>query len=440
MIARRTIPLLFVIVIISLTITLTPTITSVLALSPSLSAATSSPNPSPQKESDNSKSTFKITDKLKSLINGAVDNNKTNAAIVVGIVDPNGTGFYGHGKMSNANNNATVDQNTIFAIGSNTKVFTAILLADMVGDGLIKLDDPIEKYLPANVIAPQYKGHKITLENLATHTSGLPEFAPNYCPSFFKENPRTPSDEIQLQIRLAGCTKNYTFDQFYQGLSNTTVTREPGTKVEYSTFGSALLGNILTLKSNISSYEELLTKRVLNVLGMDSTSINLSNAQKSRLAIGHLYGQELPSLNFSNPIAPGGGLYSSASDMMKFISANMGLIKTKLDKAMQESHLIRLSSGFLIPNNIGVSANNATTGTGFYVGLGWFVTTDFGNEIIWHNGATGGGYNAFMAFNPATDRGIVILCSSDRRNADITTAGLYKNNNLSYLVWNLLKG
>jgi hypothetical protein len=272
MIARRTIPLLFVIVIISLTITLTPTITSVLALSPSLSAATSSPNPSPQKESDNSKSTFKITDKLKSLINGAVDNNKTNAAIVVGIVDPNGTGFYGHGKMSNAN-----------------------------------------------------KGHKITLENLATHTSGLPEFAPNYCPSFFKENPRTPSDEIQLQIRLAGCTKNYTFDQFYQGLSNTTVTREPGTKVEYSTFGSALLGNILTLKSNISSYEELLTKRVLNVLGMDSTSINLSNAQKSRLAIGHLYGQELPSLNFSNPIAPGGGLYSSASDMLKFISANIGI-------------------------------------------------------------------------------------------------------------------
>jgi serine-type D-Ala-D-Ala carboxypeptidase/endopeptidase len=108
--------------------------------------------------------------------------------------------------------------------------------------------------------------------------------------------------------------------------------------------------------------------------------------------------------------------------------------------AMQESHLIRLSSGFLIPNNIGVSASNAATGTGFYVGLGWFVTTDFGNEIIWHNRATGGGYNAFMAFNPATDRGIVILCNSDRRNADITTAGLYKNNNLSYLVWNLLKG
>lgn len=84
------------------------------------------------------------------MINGVVANNRSNAAIVVGLVDPNGTQFYDHGKMSNANN-ATVDQNTIFAIGSSTKVFTAILLADIVGDGLMKLDDPIEKYLPATV-------------------------------------------------------------------------------------------------------------------------------------------------------------------------------------------------------------------------------------------------------------------------------------------------
>ncbi len=95
--------------------------------------------------------------------------------------DPNGTQFYGHGKLSNTSN-ATVDQNTIFAIGSNTKVFTTILLADMVNKGLIKLNDPIEKYLPSNVKVPQYKGHKITIEDLATHTSGLPNLPSNYCP------------------------------------------------------------------------------------------------------------------------------------------------------------------------------------------------------------------------------------------------------------------
>ena len=85
--------------------------------------------------------------------------------------------------MSNTSN-ATVDENTIFSIGSTTKVFTTTLLADMVNKGLIKLDDPIEKYLPSNVTVPQYNGHKITIEDLATHTSGLPEFPDNYCPSF----------------------------------------------------------------------------------------------------------------------------------------------------------------------------------------------------------------------------------------------------------------
>jgi serine-type D-Ala-D-Ala carboxypeptidase/endopeptidase len=130
---------------------------------------------SAQEEKNNSSSAFKITDQLKTLINALVDKNKTNAAIAIGFIDPNGTQFYGHGKVSNTNT-TTVDQNTIFAIGSITKVFTTTLLADMVNQGLIKLDDPIEKYLPSNIKIPQYNGHKITIEDLATHTSGLSNF------------------------------------------------------------------------------------------------------------------------------------------------------------------------------------------------------------------------------------------------------------------------
>ena len=163
-------------------------------------------------------STFEITDQIKALIDDRLDKNKTNAAIVIGFIDPNGTQFYAHGKMSNANN-ATVDENTIFSIGSTTKVFTTILLADMVDKGLVKLDDPIEKYLPSYVTVPQYKGHKITVEDLATHTSGLPEFPGNYCPSFDPAKTAV-QDSVQYRKDLMNCTKNYTFDQFYQGLSN----------------------------------------------------------------------------------------------------------------------------------------------------------------------------------------------------------------------------
>ena len=369
---------------------------------------------------------FKITDEIKDRINALVDTNRTNAATVIGIVDPNGTQFYSIGKLSKANN-SNVNENTIFAIGSITKVFTTILLADAVQEGTIKLNDPVDKYLPSNVEVPQYNGHKIAFEDLATHTSALPENPPNYCPAFAKANPQTPDEKVQFALDLTGCTKKYTFDQFYQGLSNTTISREPGLKYEYSNFGLSLLGNILTLKSNMSSYDELVTKKILNVLGMNSTSVNLSDEQKSRLATGHISGRELPLINLSNPEIPSGSLYSSASDMLKFISANIGLIKTKLDSAMQESHLIRHSR--YIGNN---------TNTEIYVGLGWFITTNLGKEIIWTNGGTFGGYNSFIAFNPSTERGIIVLCSAQVSDVDITNLGLNQKGKLSSLIWNLL--
>ena len=135
----------------------------------------------------------------------------------------------------------------------------------MVQEGLIKLNDPVDKYLPSNVKVPQYNGQKITIEDLATHTSALPENPPNLCPAFAKANPQTPDEKVQFAFDLTGCTNNYTFDQFYQGLSNTTISREPGSKFEYSNFGMGILGNILTLKSNMSSYDELVTKSILNI-------------------------------------------------------------------------------------------------------------------------------------------------------------------------------
>jgi serine-type D-Ala-D-Ala carboxypeptidase/endopeptidase len=94
----------------------------------------------------------------------------------------------------------------------------------------------------------------------------------------------------KFQLNFANCAEDYTLDQFYQGLSNTIITREPGTKLEYSTFRSTSLGNILLSISNESSYEDLLKKQILDVFGMNDTGINLSDEQKSRLAVGYLHG------------------------------------------------------------------------------------------------------------------------------------------------------
>jgi CubicO group peptidase (beta-lactamase class C family) len=385
---------------------------------------TSFPKPSLQKKIEEQK-IFKITDKLKETIQSLVNNNKTNAAIVVGLVDPNGTQFYGYGNMSNANP-ITVDKDTIFAIGSITKVFTTILLADMVNSGLVNLDDPIEKYFPPSVKAPTYNGQKITLENLATHTSGLPEFPGSHCVSNF--NGTDDEDSLQARLFFIECDKNYTFDQLYQDLSNTTLTSEPGLKFQYSTFGISLLGHILALKSGIS-YDRLLEERILNVLGMNSTSIVFSDAQKSRLAIGHLNGKELPFWNTSRPIAPAGGLHSSVADMLKFASANLGLIDTKINTAMKESHIIihdsRLGKAF---------SNNYTA----YVSLGWIIATDFGIQIVEHNGETADGYNSFIALNTSKERGIVIIASASSIDIDIANIVFGPRDDLSRLIWNLL--
>ena len=336
--------------------------------------------------------------------------------------------FYSYGNLSNVNP-ITVNKDTIFAIGSITKVFTTILLADMVNRGLVNLDDPIQQYLPTRVKVPTYNGQKITLENLATHTSGLPEFPGNHCVSNFNGIDNDNDDSIQARLFFIECDKNYTFDQLYQDLSNTTLTSKPGSIFKYSTFGISLLGHILALKSDIS-YDRLLEERILNVLGMNSTSIVLSDAQKSRLAIGHLNGQELPFWNTSRPIAPAGGLHSSVADMLKFASANLGLIDTKINNAMKESHIIvhdsRLGKAF---------SNNYTA----YVSLGWIIATDLGTQIVEHNGETADGYNSFIALNTSKEKGIVIIASASSIDIDIANIVFGpSDDDFSRLIWNLL--
>ena len=353
---------------------------------------------------------FEITNDLKNLIRTLVDNG-TNAAMVIGLVDSNGTHFYGYGKTSNATNAPVVNENTIFDIGSITKTFTTTLLADIVNEGILRLEDPIENHLPSSVKVPMYYGQRITLEDLTTHTSGLPENPPN------------------LQISNITNYSNYTREELYQALSNVILKTSPGTHFEYSNMGIAILGDILATKMDIP-YEKLVKYRILNVLGMNSTMITISNPLISRLALGHSNGTEITitsiDLVIPPPLAPAGSLRSSAADMIKYLSANMNLVKTKLNGAMENTHMIRLYTNLtgILPYYI-------------YIGLGWIITTNFGSQIIWHNGEVGG-YNSLAAFNPATQRGIVILCSSMIQDIDVANIGFGPYDKLSNIIWNLL--
>jgi CubicO group peptidase (beta-lactamase class C family) len=319
-----------------------------------------------------------------------------DASIVVGIITPNGTQVYSYGNISKANS-TKVNGNTIFDIASITKTFTTTLLADMVKQGLVNLEDPIGKYLPATVKVPTYNRHKITLEDLATHTSGLPDF---------------PAGWIRNRI--------YTTQQVYNFLSNTQLQTEPGTKANYSDFGMGLLGYILSIRVGVP-YAQLVKDRILSVLGMDSTgitmnstAITLSDALKSRLAKGHIGGGKEVNLEFVPEVIHGAGaLHSTTNDLLKYLAANIGLIHTSINDIIQETHLIRHEYPQAPSLHFSSASNKSSSAS--YIGLGWFIDTNLGTEVIQHSGGIDG-YSSFVGFNPTKQEGVVLLCSCEAKD------------------------
>jgi serine-type D-Ala-D-Ala carboxypeptidase/endopeptidase len=342
-----------------------------------------------------SASQFTIAKEPSSMLLNNVRKYLPDASVVIGVITPNGTRVYGYGNISKAND-TQVNGDTIFDTASITKTFTTTLLDDMVKQGLVNLDDPIERYLPTNVKVPTYNGHKITLESLATHTSGLPDFP-------------------------AGWIRNHTYttQQVYNFLSNTPLQSEPGTKANYSDFGMGLLGHILSVRAGVP-YVQLVKDRILNVLGMDSTgiamnstAITISEPLKSRLAKGHIGGKEVNLEFVPEAIQGAGALHSTANDLLKYLAANIDLIHTSINDIIQETHLIRHeypqapSLHFDSINNRSISAS--------YVGLGWFIDTNLGTEVITHSGGIDG-YSTFIGFNPTKQEGVVLLCSCETKD------------------------
>jgi D-alanyl-D-alanine-carboxypeptidase/D-alanyl-D-alanine-endopeptidase len=211
---------------------------------------------------------------------------------------------------------SALDGDTVFEIGSVTKVFTSLLLADMVQRGEVALTDPVAKYLPPGIKMPERGGRQITLQDLATHTSGLPRLPPNLAP----KDPANPYAD-------------YSVEQLYQFLSSYQLTRDIGSQYEYSNLGGGLLGHALARRAGMD-YGALVRSRICEPLEMKSTGITLSAGMKARMAVGHdrsldaVENWDLPAL------AGAGGLRSTANDLLTFLAANLGYTKSVLAPAM----------------------------------------------------------------------------------------------------------
>lgn len=319
-----------------------------------------------------SQSPVPSNEEIRKILSERLGSNSNRIGIVVGVIEPAGRRIVAHGSLGE-NDPRPVDGDTLFEIGSISKVFTSLLLADMAQRGEVAITDAAAKYLTSTKM-PEHGGKVITLEDLARHRSGLPRLPSNLDAT---KNPLNPYAD-------------YTVEQLYEFLSGYTLPRDIGAEFEYSNLGMGLLGHILSLAAG-KDYETLVRTRICDPLGMASTGIALSGAMKSRLALGH-DASFRPTPNWDIPtLAGAGALRSSANDMLSFLEALLGLKESSLDAA------IKATLGKRTPSNPGME-----------IGLGWLMRPKADSEIIWHNGGTGG-YRSFAGFDPKARTGVVVL-------------------------------
>jgi serine-type D-Ala-D-Ala carboxypeptidase/endopeptidase len=271
-------------------------------------------------------------------------------------------------------------QRSVFEIGSITKLFTATLLADMAREGLVGIDDPVQRHLPTGVLMPS-RSRDITLADLSSHRSGLPAVPRELLLRAFttdRGDPYARWEAAKLEAEIP----------------RTKPKREAGRKFAYSNWGVGVLGHVLALRAG-TDYEALVQARICAPLGLADTGLA---AGGSRLATGHKrWGRPAQHWQLAG-LAGAGGLRSTAVDLLAFLRLHAEPPRTPLGEAARETHRprIRLGRG--------------------HVGLGWMVFPPRRRmpfELFLHEGGTGG-FRSFAGVVPEERLGVVVLANQAR--------------------------
>jgi D-alanyl-D-alanine-carboxypeptidase/D-alanyl-D-alanine-endopeptidase len=260
---------------------------------------------------------------------------------------------------------------SLFEIGSITKSFTALALAQLIVQHRLRLNEPVRALLPFPL--PPSRGAEITLADLATQHSGLPRLPPNLDIKADPANPYAGYGAAQLAAYLA-----------QRGL-----TRPPQAAFLYSNLGYGLLGFALAA-SRRETYPALIRREVTGPLGLRDTAAALTAAQRRRLLPGHnLAGTAVAPWTFQ-ALAGAGALRSTAGDLLTFLGAQLDPpAGGTLPRAIALTHVLR-----------------ADGPPPLRVGMGWLYTP--AAAMYWHDGATGG-YTAFAEFIPRERLALVVL-------------------------------
>ena len=278
------------------------------------------------------------------------------------------------------------DQSTLFEIGSITKVFTGILLAETVREKKAAFDDAVTKFLPKEVnIQDDSPLHKITLESLSTHTSGLPRLPSNMEQGVDPTNPYAHYDEKRLYTYLEDISAA---DMGKSG------------ERSYSNLGVGFLGHLLELIWG-TPYPDLVEEKIFKPLGMTSTLVptkfdKLPSEVKAKLATGHAAGEAVPHWELG-VLLGAGAIVSSAEDMLTFAEAHW----------KPET-----------PEGLAVSLREVANERTEEQGLGWMMR---GGELN-HDGGTGG-FRSSFTINPQEKTGRIRLVNSAGENLEMESSG-----------------
>lgn len=278
---------------------------------------------------------------------------------------------------------------TLFEYGSLTKVLTAVLLAELADEGTVSLSKSINLYLPES--AKGVKWDDVTLQSLATHTSGLPSLPPSMDEAFLSregDNPYASFDEAQLFEALAEVTPN------------------PAQGYLYSNFGYGLLGTLLARAAGMS-YDELAQSRILEPLEMTATT--LSSWSSNDVALPRTAsGTEATAWDF-DALAPAGAARGDLRDALKLLAASQ--------EACDE--ITPLAEA----NCAAQAATDVQISEFAWQGLAWIRSESTAGDIVWHNGGTGG-YSSFLGFNVETGKGLVLLANVGGVTNDLAVKAL----------------
>ena len=281
----------------------------------------------------------------------------------------------------------TVKEDSIFEIGSISKTFTGLILAQMLAQHRVKLDEPVRDLLPRGTVTKP-EGAEITLLDLVTQQSGLPRMPDNFHPA-------------DLQDPYA----DYRTTNLYEFVAKHGLSKPANAAFNYSNLGFGLLGQALANRASMT-YPDLLRAEITDPLEMKDTVVKLSSEQEKRFVQGHGAQHQVAHAWNLEAFAGAGAIRSTASDMLSYLEVQLhpNGVRHAIDSSVVDSPSKTFASALQMSQELRADAL-----PGMKVGFAWLFETKTG--IYWHNGATGG-YSSYALFNPKEDFAAVVLCNT----------------------------